>query len=144
MMISNIAAIAVLAVALVSADAAEARTKEEGWKAWTERATAIDAALKQTDAGPIKAACSGVTGTVIGQGFQFPYWGQALMNVCQVSKDLWLYRSSRRGMKRWCSDVKDVAKQIGKATAVPEGPGAAEVALDLSTGLMSAYDEVCK
>ncbi|MBN8816913.1 MAG: hypothetical protein J0J06_15880 [Sphingomonas sp.] len=131
-------------VGLVTATAAEAKSKEEGWKAWAERATAIDAALKQTDSSQMKAACSGVTGTVIGQGFQFPYWGQSLIRVCQVSKDLWLYTMSRRGQKKWCSDIKDVAKTIGKATPVAEGPGAAEIALDISATMMLGFEQACK
>jgi hypothetical protein len=136
---------ALVAIAgLATATAAEAKSKEEGWKAWSERARAIDAALKQTDSSQMKAACSGVTGTVIGQGFQFPYWGQSLIQVCQVSKDLWLYTMSRRGQKKWCSDIKDVARTIGKATPVPEGPGAAEIALDISATMTLGYEQVCK
>lgn len=129
---------------IATASVAEAKTKEDGWKAWIERASAIDAALKQTDSSQMKAACSGVTGTVIGQGFQFPYWGQSLIQVCQVSKDLWLYTMSRRGQKRWCSDIKDVANKIGEATPVAEGPGAAEVALDISATMKLGYEQACK
>ena len=39
----------------------------------------------------IKDACTGVTGTVIGQGMAFPMWGQELIGVCRVAKDTWLY-----------------------------------------------------
>lgn len=137
-------AVAMAMTGLVTATVADAKTREEGWKAWIERATAIDAALKQPDMGPMKAACSGVTGTVIGQGFQFPYWGQSLIQVCQVSKDMWLYQTNRRGAKRWCSDVKDIAGKIGKATPVAEGPGAAELAQDISALLMEGHETICK
>ena len=138
-------ALAVLAaVGLMTAGVAEARDKAEGWKNWSDRAEAIETALHQPDQVSIKTACSGVTGTIIGQGFQFPRWAMGLMPTCQVSKDLWLYKGSRRGVKRWCSDLKDAGNQLGKAEPVAEAPNAAPIALRLSATLLASYDEVCK
>jgi hypothetical protein len=128
----------------MTATAAEARDRAEGWKNWSVRAEAIEAALHQSDREPIKAACNGVTGTLISQGFQFPRWAQALMLTCQVSKDLWLYKGSRRGVKKWCSDLKDAANQLGKAEPVAEAPDAAPIALRMSATMLMSYDESCK
>ena len=106
---------------LVAAQPAEAKSKEEAWAAWTERAQRIDFALKVHDSeavyrAAIKDACTGVTGTVIGQGMAFPMWGQELIGVCRVAKDTWLY-GGKKG--KYCKDVKRSAKVIGKAEPVP-------------------------
>lgn len=129
--------------AMAASGAAEAKDRAEGWRAWVERARSIDLALQHTDAGPIKAACNGVTGTMISQGFEFPRWAQALPLTCQVSKDRWLYQGSRRGIKRWCGDIKAAANQLGKAEPVAEAPEAAPLALELSGSLRKAHEELC-
>lgn len=136
------AAAAALALAgLAAASAAEAKSKEEAWAAWTERAQRIDNALKVSGSeseykAAIKDACTGVTGTVIGQGMQFPGWGQELMGVCRVAKDTWLYGGNKG---KYCKDVKHSANVIGKAEPIPEAPAAEPLAKDIAAVLLEGY-----
>jgi hypothetical protein len=127
---------------LAAATPAAAKDKAEGWAKWTAQAELIAAAMADADnfKSRIKTACSGVTGTVIGQGFQFPYWAQGLIQVCTVLKEDWIYRDGNAQ----CKDVKRVVKVLDKAEPVPEGPGAAEVAKRIAGMLQSAYDAKCK
>lgn len=137
-------AAALAVTGLVTAVAAQARDRAEAWRIWSDRAQAIhDALTADSDIG-LKPACNGVTGMLIGQGFQFPHWAQGLMKLCQVSKENWLYQGSRRGQKRWCGDLKDVASQLGKAEPVAEAPRASVIALELSGGARAVYDRVCR
>jgi hypothetical protein len=136
------AAVTALALAgLVAGTPAQAKTKEEAWAAWVERAQRIDFALKVQDERvykvAIKEACTGVTGTIISQGMQFPAWGRELMGVCQVAKDTWIY-GGKKG--KYCKAVKKSAKTIGKAEVIPEAPLAAPLAQDIAEVLMNGYE----
>ncbi|WEK47377.1 MAG: hypothetical protein P0Y56_03570 [Candidatus Andeanibacterium colombiense] len=134
-------AFALALAGLAASVPAEAKTKEEAWAAWVERAERIDFALKVQDERvykvAIKDACTGVTGTIISQGMQFPAWGRELMGVCQVAKDTWLY-GGKKG--KYCKAVKQSAKTIGKAEVVPEAPKAAPLAQDIAEVLMNGYE----
>ena len=134
----------IVAAGLMGASVAEAKDRAEAWATWSARAQSIDDALQSGSMEPVKTACNGVTGMLIGQGFQFPYWAQGLIPVCRVSKDLWLYSGSKRGVKRWCSDLKGAAAQIGKAEPVAEAPRASEIARDISLRMTASYDELCR
>jgi hypothetical protein len=140
MRLSTIVAVAML---MVPANPALAGDKTEGWAKWVERAELIEAAMSVGEENfkpQIKAACSGVTGTVIGQGFQFPYWAQNLIQVCTVLKDNWLYTSG----KRKCSDAKKIIANLNKATPVEENPRADRIAKNIAEMLQISYDVQCK
>jgi len=134
----------VVAAGLTGASVAEAKDRAEAWAIWSARAQAIDDALQGGEIGPMKTACNGVTGMLISQGFQFPYWAQGLIPVCRVSKDLWIYSGSKRGVKKWCGDVKDAAGQIGKAEPVAEAPRASVIALNISARMRASYEQLCR
>lgn len=122
---------------------AQAGDRTSGWAKWVERAERIEAAMESGDENfkpRIKEACTGVTGTVIGQGFQFPYWAQGLIQLCSVIKDDWRY--SYR--KPQCKDAKRVIAILNKATPVPEAPRAEPVAKRIATMLQMSYDSQCK
>ncbi len=116
--------------------------KAAGWAKWVERAERIEAAIQSGEENfkpQIKEACTGVTGTVIGQGFQFPYWAQTLIQVCTTLKDNRAY-----GNKMQCSDAKRVIVNLRKATPVPEAPRAEPIARNIADMLQIAVDQQCK
>lgn len=134
-----------LAGALILPTVAEAKDKAEGWANWTARAERIEAALLRGESysAGLDSACTGVTGTVIGQGFAFPGWGQALIRVCTVAQAAYHGSNNNRRSRQICRDLPGVAKQIGKATPTPESGRASEVALRLSRILFAIRDQAC-
>jgi hypothetical protein len=139
-------AIAALACALILPGIAAAKDKAEGWAAWTERAERIEAALLRGESysAGLDSACTGVTRVVIGQGFQFPRWAQSLIQVCTVTQAAYHGSNNNRRSKTICNNLKDVAKQIGKATPTPESGHASEVALRLSRVMLAIRDQACE
>ena len=135
--------VAMLAAALALPGVAEARDKAEGWRNWTQRAERIFAAIQTGESARLDGACRGVTGTVIGQGFQFPGWARALIEVCTVTQAAYHGSGNNRRSRQICKDLKTVSGQIGKATEVPEGPGARDVAIRLSRIMIEIRDHVC-
>ena len=135
---------AAVALAAVTPGTAFAKSKEEGWHAWADRAAMIDAALKAEDPkAALNPACSGVTGTVIGQGFMFPDWGRALIRVCQATKGNWIYMGTRRGAKLQCRDLKRVIHELNEATSVAEEPRAEGLARSIAATLQGGVTEFC-
>jgi hypothetical protein len=127
---------------LLAATPALAGDKAAGWAKWVERAERIEAAMlsgEQNFRPQIKLACNGVTGTVIGQGFQFPYWAQSLIQVCTTLKDDAAY-----GNKHQCRSVKSVIANLRKAEPVPEAPRAEPIARNIAEMLQIAYDQQCR
>ncbi|RYY22627.1 MAG: hypothetical protein EOP62_22710 [Sphingomonadales bacterium] len=135
--------IPLIAAASLVATPAFAGDRTAGWAKWVERAERIEAAIDSGEGRfktEIKSACSGVTGTLISQGFQFPYWAQGLIQVCTVLKDNWIYKSS----KAQCKDVKHVIAILNKAIPVPEAPRAEPIAKHIAAMMQGAYDAQCK
>jgi hypothetical protein len=131
-----------IAVSL-TATPALAGDKTEGWARWLDRAERIEAALDSGEANykaNLKAACTGVTGSVVRMGFGPPYWAQGLIQVCTVLKEDWIYKNG----KAQCKDVRRVIGIINKATPVPEAPRAEPVAKHIAAMMQAAYDGQCK
>jgi len=145
MRIRRTLAIAALTCALILPGIAEAKDKAEGWANWTERAERIEAALLRGESysAGLDSACTGVTRTVIGQGFAFPGWGQALIQVCTVTQAAYHGSNNNRRSRTICNNLKDVAKQIGKATPTPESGHASDVAIRLSRIMLAIRDQAC-
>jgi len=127
----RMAAILVLAGSPVLASAAD---KAAGWRNWADR-------------GQLDGACDGVTGTVIGQGFQFPYWGQQLIGVCRVYRSLFSHlkdnSTTRSAKKSECKELKQVRGNLAKATDVAEEPRALPVAQELVVLIEAMQDVYC-
>lgn len=132
-----------LAAALALPGIAEARDKADGWRNWTERAERIFVAIQEGQSAGLDSACKGVTGTVIGQGFQFPGWARSLIQVCTVTQAAYHGSGNNKRSKQICKDLKTVSGQIGKATEIPEGPGARDVAIRLSRIMIEVRNQVC-
>jgi hypothetical protein len=127
----RMAAILVLAGSPVLASAAD---KAARWRNWADR-------------GQLDGACDGVTGTVIGQGFQFPYWGQQLIGVCRVYRSLFSHlkdnSTTRSAKKSECKELKQVRGNLAKATDVAEEPRALPVAQELVVLIEAMQDVYC-
>lgn len=134
-----------LACALILPGIAEARDRAEGWSKWIERVERIEAAMHSTGGASARldSACSGVTGTVIGQGFAFPRWAQSLIQACTVTQAAFHGSDYRKRSKNICKGLVTVSKQLGKATEVPESPQAHLVAQRLSYELIGLHNQVC-
>jgi hypothetical protein len=135
--------IAALAGALILPGIAAAKDRAEGWANWTARAERIYEALINGDSARLDSACKGVTGVVIGQGFQFPGWGQSLIQVCTVTQAAYHGSNDNRRSKQICKDLPRVSALIGKSTEIPEGPGAHKIAQQISRAMLEIRDQVC-
>ena len=134
---------ALIAAALLLPAPVEARDKAEGWRNWTDRAERIFDAIQSGESRRLDSACTGVTRTVIGQGFQFPGWAQSLIQVCTVTQAAYHGSNNNRRSKQICSDLRGVSKKIGKATPVPEAPDAHRVAQRISRIMIAVRNQVC-
>ena len=142
-MIRHTLVTAALAAALILPANAAPRDKADGWRNWTERAERIFVAIQSGESARLDSACKGVTGTVIGQGFAFPRWAQALIQVCTVTQAAYHGSNNNKRSKTICKDLRSVSAQIGKATDVPEYPQAKDVAIRLSRIMLEIRDQVC-
>lgn len=156
--ITAIALCCTLAVGLpLSAFAANPEREAAGWKNWADFTANIAANVGEDsyNAAGVKAACKGVTGMTIGQGFQFPYWGQSVIQACQaydelgdVNGNLGMASSSndllkkifKRKKKSLCKDSERVAANLGKATPIASEPRAQQLAFDLAESMGRIYD----
>jgi len=136
-------ALAALSATLILPGIAEARDRAEGWRNWTERAERIFVAIQEGESARLDSACKGVTGTVIGQGFQFPGWARALIQVCTVTQAAYHGSGNNKRSKQICKDLKSVSAQIGKATEEPDSGNASEVAHRLSRIMIEVRNQVC-
>ena len=150
-------ACALTAAASPSALAASPEREAAGWKNWADFTVNIAANVGENEynGAGVKEACNGVTGMTIGQGFQFPYWGQSVIQACQVyaelgdvngslamassSNDL-LKKVFKRKKKSLCKDSERVAENLGKATPIASEPRAQQLAFDLAESMGRIYD----
>ena len=123
------ATILVLAGSPVLASAAD---KATGWRNWADHGERIALAIRAVNPAQLDSACQGVTGTVVGQGFQFPYWGQQLIGVCRVYGRLFDHlkdgNTTRSAKKSECKELKQARNNLAKATDVAEEPRALPLA----------------
>lgn len=143
-MISRTLTVIALAAALTLPGVAHARDKAEGWQHWTDRAERIFVAIQSGESARLDSACKGVTGVVIGQGFQFPGWARSLIQVCTVTQAAYHGSNNSKRSKTICKDLKAVAGQIGKASPVAEDSSNAHlVAQRLSRIIGEVRDQMC-
>ncbi len=153
--IAAIALCCTLAVGVpLSALAANPEREAAGWKNWADFTANIAANVGEGNynAAGVKAACKGVTGMTIGQAFQFPYWGQSVIQACQVYDDVGDFNEffsvgndqrkkiRKRMNKSLCKDAERVAGNLGKATPVASEPRAQQLAFDLAESMGRIYD----
>ena len=124
-----------------------AADKAAGWHHWADRGERIALAVRAVNPAQLDSACDGVTGTVIGQGFQFPYWGQQLIGVCRVYRSLFSHlkdnSTTRAAKKNECKTLKQVRGNLAKATDVAEEPRALPVAKELVVLIEAMQDVYC-
>lgn len=138
------------AAALFALPTAASADTAAGWANWEAKASEILAAVEAPGHGEakrqgVKAACKGVTGTVIGQGFAFPRWAQGLMPMCADIDDIVGADKevARRNWRIQCRSIKNYRDQLGKATPVAIAPTAHEKALALASFLGAYYEREC-
>ena len=139
------------------ATAGNADREAAGWKNWADFTANIvaNAGENNFNANGVNAACKGVTGMTISQGFQFPYWGQSVIQACQVyselgsingnlgmasSSDDLVKKVFKRKKKSLCKDSERVAGNLGKATPIASEPRAQALAFDLAESMGRIYD----
>lgn len=119
----------VLAAAVFASSAASAASPEKeaaGWAKWVEFNQGILDANEQQSLAPLTQACKGVTGMMISQGFQFPYWAQQSMMLCQG-----IGYVSKGNRKSACKTLKAVSRELAKAKPVEIEPRAEPMAREL-------------
>lgn len=153
--------LAALAVVLSSvssiAMATDPAREAAGWKNWADFTENVVVNVGENDynAAGVKTACKSVTGMTISQGFQFPYWGQSVMQACQVYAELGdvngnigmasvdndlLKKIFKRKKKNLCNDSERTAENLGKATPIASEPRAQQLAFDLAESMGRIYD----
>lgn len=158
--------VAVGLLCLTSAALAAGSDREAaGWTKWADFTSKIVDAAKVSPFDPrgIHAACSGATGVVIGQGFQFPYWAQNIMMACRAfdtfkdvdektdagvdkgSRDDFFSGNMRAILKRekkgLCRNAASASKELAKATPIESEPRAQPLALELKTQMDNILDK---
>lgn len=137
-----------------ASSAANPEREAAGWKNWADFTANIVANVGEGDynAAGVKAACKGATGMTIGQGFQFPYWGQSVVQACQVYEDVGDFNEffsvgndqrkkiRKRMNKSVCKNAERVAGNLGKATPIASEPRAQQLAFDLAESMGRIYD----
>lgn len=138
-----------VALMMIAATAmpASAADKATGWHNWADRGERITLAIQSLNPAQLQSACDGVTGTVIGQGFQFPYWGQQLIGVCRVYRSLFSHlrdlTTTRATKQRECKDLKQLRGNLAKATDIAEEPRALPIAQMLVAHMDAMRDVYC-
>jgi hypothetical protein len=126
---------------------ASAADKATGWRNWADHGERIALAVRAVNPAQLDSACNGVTGTVIGQGFQFPYWGQQLIGTCRIYGRLFDHlkdnTTSRSAKKSECKELKQVRSNLAKATDVAEEPRALPIAQMLVVLMGAMHDTYC-
>lgn len=124
----RIAGLAVAALVFASGAASAASPEKEaaGWAKWVDFNQGILDANESQSMGPLKGACKGVTGMMVSQGFQFPYWAQQSMMFCQGVGYL-----DKGDRKAACKTLKAVSKELAKAKPVEVEPRAEPIARKL-------------
>jgi len=143
MRISGFLAAAAIIAATLFPGSASAGDKAAGWAKWADRAELIYNSTLADSPMRIQTACKGVTGVVIGQGFQFPYWGQSLIQVCTVLTAAEKESGTRRRRSKLCSDLRRLAKIMNKAEPVAEEPRAAIAAHHIAEVLTVMDKQSC-
>lgn len=153
--IAAVALVCTLASGLpLSASSASPEREAAGWKNWADFTANIAANVGEGhyNAAGVKAACKGVTGMTIGQGFQFPYWGQSVIQACAVYEDVGDFNEffsvgndqrkaiRKRMQKNVCKQAERVAGNLGKATPIASEPRAQQLAFDLAESMGRIYD----
>ncbi|MES2033765.1 MAG: hypothetical protein V4466_06295 [Pseudomonadota bacterium] len=123
--IAGLAAVA-LVFAASAASAASPEKEAAGWAKWVDFNQGILDANDQQSLAPLNQACKGVTGMMVAQGFQFPYWAQQSMMLCQGVGDV-----AKGNRKAACKTLKAVSKELAKAKPVEIEPRAEPIARQL-------------
>jgi hypothetical protein len=136
------------------ASAGNPEREAAGWKKWADFTANVAANVGEGsyNANGVKAACKGVTGMTISQGFQFPYWGQSVIQACQVYDEVGDFNEffsvgndqrkkiRKRMQKNVCKQAERVAENLGKATPIASEPRAQQLAFDLAESMGRIYD----
>lgn len=116
-------AAAVLVLASTAASAASPEKEAAGWAKWVDFGQGIIDATDQESIAALNAACKGVTGMTISQGFQFPYWAQQQIQLCTG-----LGYIAKGDRKSACKTLKAVSRELAKAKPVEVEPRAEPMA----------------
>jgi len=127
MSIFRITGATLAAVVLASSVSAASPEREAaGWAKWVDFGQGILDAREESTIGPLNQACKGVRGMLISQGFQFPYWAQQQMMLCDG-----LSAIAKGDRKDACKTLKSASKELGKAKPVVLEPRAEPMASSL-------------
>lgn len=109
-----------------AAFAASPEKEAAGWAKWVDFGQGILDANETSELAPLNQACKGVTGMMVSQGFQFPYWAQQQMMLCTG-----LGYVKKGDRKNTCKTLKAVSREFGKARPVEIEPRAEPMARKL-------------
>jgi hypothetical protein len=144
-------ALAALIVAMLTPTAALA-DPATAWPRWTAKVKAISDIMEDgTPTGEakrqrMKQACQGVSGIVIGSGFQMPYFAQMLIGTCRfideaVGPDQEITRRKWHGD---CRNVDHVSSNLLKVKPIEGFPDVEPEARRLAGHVAEFYDHACK
>lgn len=114
-----------------------------GWQMWEYRATGLKTAMEQADLQLLDMHCTQVGRVLTRSGIRFPAWAHSLRTACAAVRNVFEPIGDRRRYRLVCRDLKQAAKDLGKARAVAEAPAAAELAFQLSAMIGTFRASAC-
>ncbi|RYG82233.1 MAG: hypothetical protein EON59_14300, partial [Alphaproteobacteria bacterium] len=86
-----------------------------GWQMWEYRATGLKTAMEQADLHLLDVHCTQVGRVLTRSGVRFPTWAHSLRTACAAVRNIFEPIGDRRRYRLVCHDLKQAAKDLGKA-----------------------------
>ena len=127
------------------ADVAQAHGAQEGggWRMWEHRAKGLITAMEEANLTRLDTHCSQVGRVLTRSGVRFPTWAQSLRTACAAVRNIFEPIADRRRVRLICNNLKQAAKDLGKAREVAEAPDADDLALRLSAMITTFREATC-
>lgn len=134
---------ATLLIALPGAAHVQRGQDGGGWRMWEHRADGLIKAMEDADLRLLDTHCSQVGRVLTRSGIKFPSWALSLRTACAAVRNIFEPVSDRRRVRIVCRDLKQAAKDLGKAREVAEAPKADDRARRLSAMITTIRKEIC-
>jgi hypothetical protein len=136
-------AIAALLIALPGAALTQRGHDGGGWRMWEHRADGLIKAMEDADLGLLDTHCSQVGRVLTRSGIKFPAWALSLRTACAAVRNVFEPVGDMRRVRIVCRDLKQAAKDLGRAREVAEAPRADDRARRLSAMITTVRKGVC-
>lgn len=134
---------ATLLIALPSAVLAQRGQDGGGWQMWEYRADGLIKAMEDADLRLLDTHCLQVGRVLTRSGIKFPGWALSLRTACAAVRNVFEPVGDMRRVRIVCRDLKQAAKDLGRAREVAEAPKADDRARRLSAMITTVRKGAC-